>query len=224
MERIAVDIDEVMYPYLTEWCKHFNEENGTNYKPSDFKTYGFDVTVGLSDEEAIYEDDRLYLAGGYKSGKAIEGSSRALRNLSSKYELYVVTARQESHSIDTIQWVADNYVGVFNDVIFCNTHPRGEEVARKKSEVCIELGAKVIIEDTIEHALECSEAGVIPILFGDYSWNNHEVPANLMRAKSWKEVEMILSNMSAMTDSSKFNDALLDPAVLCQIAMEEFQP
>ena len=41
------------------------------------------------------------------------------------------------------------------------------------------LGAKLLIDDNINFALECAENGIHVCLFGDYSWNRVHIDPKL---------------------------------------------
>lgn len=71
------------------------------------------------------------------------------------------------------------FEGLFDSVIctgqFKDAHKTGHEVVTKlsKAQVCADLGAKLLIDDSAENALQCatSKHPTPVLLFGDYQWN-----------------------------------------------------
>ncbi len=60
---------------------------------------------------------------------------------------------------------------------------------RKKVEVCKDIEAIALIDDSIGHITECVEAGMQGILFGDYPWNQtEELSSGIVRCSNWPEV------------------------------------
>jgi len=63
--------------------------------------------------------------------------------------------------------------GQFEDVI----GKPGRELVTKltKHQVCLDLGAQLLIDDSLENALLCGHHPPIPVLlFGDYEWNKRQ--------------------------------------------------
>ncbi|HEY5267859.1 MAG TPA: hypothetical protein VII94_01850, partial [Candidatus Saccharimonadales bacterium] len=58
-----------------------------------------------------------------------------------------------------------------------------------KAEVCIDLGAIALIDDSLPHILHAVESGVEGVLFGNYPWNQTlELPIGAIRTESWPKV------------------------------------
>ena len=67
--------------------------------------------------------------------------------------------------------------------------PEVMEKPLTKAEVCKEIGAVALIDDSLKHLLQCSEVGIEGILFGDYPWNQTDsLPENITRCTNWLEV------------------------------------
>ncbi|MGH7234327.1 MAG: hypothetical protein ACREF7_02680, partial [Candidatus Saccharimonadales bacterium] len=63
------------------------------------------------------------------------------------------------------------------------------EAPKSKAEVCQELGAIALIDDSLGHTKECAEVGIEGILFGDYYWNQVDVlPPGVTRCVDWQAV------------------------------------
>lgn len=63
----------------------------------------------------------------------------------------------------------------------------------RKVELCRQLGAAMLIDDSLHYVREMAEEGMSAVLFdmeGKYGWNKdkEELPAGVVRLKSWHEV------------------------------------
>lgn len=79
-----------------------------------------------------------------------------------------------------------------------------ELISKPKSAILREINAELLVEDSLEHALECAQVGVPVLLFdkdGQYTWNHLNIdgkgvqeadamilPRNVTRIKTWKQV------------------------------------
>lgn len=117
---------------------------------------------------------------------AQEGTA-ALRRLG--YRLVIITARNEHIRDASWEWVQRHFPGCFEEIICTGqfaTQQRLDGVDQDnaipkkvtKAEVCIRIGAKLLIDDSLENAMACAEyvspsGEVAPpvLLFGDYQWS-----------------------------------------------------
>lgn len=108
----------------------------------------------------------------WRSRRPLPGSLEALRAISRSIRFVVVTSRQSVLQEVTKQWIEAHFPGVFEGVHFGNHYSADGSPSRSKAEICKDLGAVALIDDSRHHALACAKAGVpLVILFGDYSWN-----------------------------------------------------
>jgi len=109
---------------------------------------------------------------------ALEGV-QALRNMG--YRLAIVTARHTEEKERTEAWLDHYFPGIFETLVCTGQFLKDEEgnelhVKIGKAEVCHRLNAKVLIDDSVENALSCSQADppINVLLFGAYQWNQRE--------------------------------------------------
>jgi hypothetical protein len=111
----------------------------------------------------------------------------------------VITSRQEVIHEETHRFINTHFPNIFDDLHFANHHLTPEESARmvskKKSQLCEEVGAKILIDDALNHAVDCSAKGIRVLLFdheGAYMWNklgeNEVLPDLVKRIHTWEEV------------------------------------
>ncbi|KAL0950732.1 hypothetical protein HGRIS_007507 [Hohenbuehelia grisea] len=124
--------------------------------------------------QKFYSDDRIHRAPPVPGAR--EGVE-ALKKLG--YRLIVVTARTQDEHDESWKWLNRHFPGSFDSIVctnqFKDAHKEGHEVVTKlsKGQVCNDLGAKLLIDDSAENATQCSTytPPVRVLLFGDYSWN-----------------------------------------------------
>jgi hypothetical protein len=75
--------------------------------------------------------------------------------LSQVFELHVVTARQHKVEDVTRKWIERFFPGIFKDVHFGN-HYSTTSRAIPKSELCRNIGAALLIDDSARYAEDCA--------------------------------------------------------------------
>jgi uncharacterized HAD superfamily protein len=123
--------------------------------------------------------------------------------------VHVVTARPAFTELETQKFLASHF-GLSSDRLHMgNHHPVHGCVRpiRKKSEICQTIGAKVLIDDCLEYAIDCAQNAAIPVVLfdwnGSYGWNKHPdhlppLHPLITRVTSWSDavdvVQSILHN------------------------------
>jgi len=105
--------------------------------------------------------------------RPIDGALEVLRRNASRFSYHIVTSRQSAIEDQTREWVKLHFPGVFDGVHFGNHYSGGEGgQPRSKYEICKEIGASLLIDDSIHHTVECAKSGLKGVvLFGHYRWN-----------------------------------------------------
>jgi 5'(3')-deoxyribonucleotidase len=183
---IAVDIDDVIFPFVPEIIKHFNMRRGATITIDDFSVYHFSQVWGSTEEEAnaivaeFLKQDVVHLL-------PIEGAQQAFSRLSRDFTIVLVTARNGLFAPSTQQWLEAHFKGLFNDVIFAG-NPHDTDVYREKGIVCEELGAILLIDDSPDNLRSALDHGTSALLFGMHNWNRqHDLPTDIARCESWEE-------------------------------------
>lgn len=185
---IAVDIDEVLTPHFQDLISWYNKEYKTELTlahnhPTDPKPWGTtDIEVAVKRVHQYYETPE------FLNSKPYEEAVHALRELSHNYKIIVITARDNIIEKVTREWLADHFIELIAETHFTARYSL-EGKSRTKASVCLEVGAKYLIDDGLENAIEASLQGVKVLLFGDYPWNQiHKMPKGVTRVKNWQEV------------------------------------
>ncbi|SJL05809.1 uncharacterized protein ARMOST_09145 [Armillaria ostoyae] len=196
---IAVDLDDVLSQTNHAVAEWHNEVYGTRMDVSHFYYYYYwknpfwgTPKQTFDKVKAFYETPKIFEA------EPVPGAREGTLSLKEMgFKLIIVTARAPDTADQSWIWVnkhfpgkftpseIDRYLkttftGVFDRIIctgqFKDAHKAGHKVITKlsKAQVCADLNARILIDDSLENALQCATA--IPVatrvlLFGDYEWN-----------------------------------------------------
>lgn len=185
---IAVDIDEVLADFFTYFVYFHNLMYKTSVSRDDMTKYYLHQAFNVDREEMsirYLEFKSLHLL---ERLEPIKGAKKGIKRLFEMgFEPHLVTARPQIIEEETVRWLKIHFKEFELPIHF--THPATGRVRhRKKSEICKEIGAEILIDDHIDNALDCAENG-IKVFLMDAPWNQTEdLPENVVRVKSWKEI------------------------------------
>ncbi|KAJ7630530.1 hypothetical protein FB45DRAFT_915794 [Roridomyces roridus] len=179
---IAVDLDDVLCQTNLLVARWHNEHFGTQMDLSHFYYYYYwkNPWWGTPKETHLkvtdfYKTDRIFHAEIVPGAR--EGI-QALRDMG--YNLVIVTARSPEVADASWQWVEKYFPGAFAHLVFTGQFKDAHKLHHNeiltnlsKAQVCADLKAQVLIDDSAENAIQCSTA-LSPtrvLLFGDYAWN-----------------------------------------------------
>ena len=200
---IAVDLDEVLGEFVPQLLQYHNAHYGTQLHLADFHSYNFMDVWGGTRSEAVNKIHHFFTTPYFLNMPPIPHAHSTLTALSQRYTYHIVTARQHAIEKPTRSWLAEHYPGVFTSVLLGN-HYGTEGPARTKAEMCVEIGASVLIDDSAEHARAVSGVVEWVLLFdrdGKYMWNkgraeyDENMPANVKRVYSWAEIRTFLEQL-----------------------------
>lgn len=186
---IAVDLDDVLAAHAEEFIKFSNEQFGTNLSVEDYReswSEMWQVTPEEAEERALLWRTPPRIDSFRKL--ADEHIDTVLAVLKQRYKLVIVTARPKAWRDSTVAWVERHYPGVFSDIRLVPVWTN--ETPQTKAEVCKEIGAQYLIDDSIKHCNLAAEAGIKAILFeGLHPWKETLEPhSKVVRCKDWQEV------------------------------------
>ncbi|KAI0080025.1 hypothetical protein K474DRAFT_1658267 [Panus rudis PR-1116 ss-1] len=181
---IALDMDDVLSQTNEIVAKWHNEAYGTNMTVKDFLYYHYwkNPYWGTPDETFQKVED-FWKTNYIEIVPPVEGAPEGVKKLRELgFRLVVVTARQEREMERGKKWLAQHFPGLIDGIVCTGqsqeTLGDNEVLLTKlpKAEVCHKLGAKLLIDDSLENALKCVQANppVPVILFGDNEWNKRE--------------------------------------------------
>lgn len=176
--KIVSDVDEVVVQYLQGFCDFYNSEvEDIGLKHSDFETFSFADTLGISHDTSDRFRDEYMRSQFFDNMKLIPGAKEGLEILAKSNSVDFVTVRPNDHRVKTFDYF-DRVLGVSNSNIYFE---KGCKLDRLKK-----LGADVIIEDSSD-SRRYAEEGFKVILY-DRKWNRHLEHENIYRCKNWVEI------------------------------------
>ncbi|KAI0757327.1 hypothetical protein C8Q80DRAFT_1133095 [Daedaleopsis nitida] len=178
---IAIDLDDVLSQTNEAVAKWHNDAYGTNMTLDDFYYYYYWMNPYWGNpDETVRKVEEFWKTDYLDRTPPIEGAYDALVALTNMgFRLVLVTARQQRELERSMQWLEKHFPGLL-DWMICTgqsqeTLTDEKELVTKlsKADVCRKIGAKFMIDDSIENALKCVTADppVPVLLFGDYQWN-----------------------------------------------------
>jgi uncharacterized HAD superfamily protein len=207
---IAVDIDEVLTPFVKHLLDFYNKRFPENQiLLENFHSYQFWEVWGGTMHEANNLVDEFFKSDDFKSQQPLEHAVQTLQKLKERFELVIVTSRQHAIKDHTHEFLDKYYPGIFSSVLMGN-HYGKEGVKKSKPDMCKEIGAVLLIDDSLDYARQCAEANLDAILFGDYPWNRtkYDLHENIVRVAHWKDVEQAIDKILEKRKYSINNNAL----------------
>lgn len=171
MNRVAIDVDEVLVKFLFPMAKHHHQAHKLNRKPKYNYVYREIFQVDEPTSQKMVRD--FYKSQDFVDLDPIPGSQMAMFNLKKRYKkMYIVTGRQDMAREETEAWIDTYFPGIFDDVILTNSYTPQEI---HKADICRALNIGLIIDDNKSICDRCIEDGVRALNFiGDvdeiYPW------------------------------------------------------
>ncbi|KAJ3025569.1 hypothetical protein HDV00_012619, partial [Rhizophlyctis rosea] len=208
---LAVDMDETLCLTVDAVSNWHNETYRTKFTLEDYFTYDWSQVWQTSLQEAQQRIRAFQQSPWYhEKMQPVPGAREALTRLSQHYTICLVTAREHFAADATHAFLDKHYPGLISHVYFANQNMTKEEIEastkdhekpRTKLQILNDIGARILVDDGLEHMKICAMGGVRVFLFdleGRYKFNklvggDGAMPRNATRATSWKEVGDVLS-------------------------------
>lgn len=189
---IAFDLDDVLVDSTEFWRQEINRRTGLRLEPHHWlepgeysgyytrlwQKHGIEQVFTIEHIDKQMEADQSALP-------AIDRAHAVLRHLSSRFDFVAVTARNSNQEPESKKWLEQNYPGLFDAVIFANGS-KGLAL-KNKGEICKEIGANWLVDDSPGYCKDALEQGINAVLFGVYGWHI-AIPAGLKHCRTWKEL------------------------------------
>ena len=127
-----------------------------------------------------------------------------LSDLKSRFRVVGVTSRQAVLTDVTRDWIEFHFPNTFDDILLGNHFDRDGGESRSKREMCESIGARILIDDSPTHALDCAAGGMTTVLFGMYDWNRVApegrarelaLAENVYRVGGWPQLQGLLQRV-----------------------------
>ncbi len=195
---LALDIDDVLVPFGHHAAKYVSAVSGIKvgaHELYDGNTNG-QTANGLCNKEFARLVRRYQLDDCSLEVEPIAGCVESLSDISEVFDIKLVTSRDPTISGQTMAWVENHLsmVDISEVHHVGNVHgPSGEN--NTKLGVCNAIGAAYLVDDQPKYYQQLKDSQIVPILFGEYAWNDE--PA--LRSRDWFSdwaslTEFLLSN------------------------------
>lgn len=194
MRTIAVDMDEPLVGYVDALLPWYKQRYGADIRREQVTQYDLRPIFSLDDGEARRRVFEFEESAAFENLGPTAGALEGVRTLRRYYDLIVVTGRREAVAGVTRMQLERHYEGVFRAVY--HAHGGGNSVTSvdgipSKAQVCRTYGARVLIDDLLEHAESCAKEG-ITVLLMDRPWNQlpegKKLPFLVNRVYGWPDV------------------------------------
>ncbi len=191
--NIAVDIDDTLLDFVGTYILFHNETFKTNLKKEDFETYSFNYARGGTMKQAVSSVRQFYKTDFFKGMKPFPGAIEVIQKLKEKNNLFIVTSRPYNMKEGTFDQLSKYFQNTFLEVFFSSNHyTKAKNSGKTKAEICNDLEASLLIDDSLVYTQECVTKGINSILL-DAPWNQNGSIEGIVRVKSWKEIGDLLT-------------------------------
>ena len=186
--KIGIDIDDTLLDFIGNYLIFHNQKYKTNLKREDFKTYSFNHSLGGTMNKAVNTVGEFYKTEIFKKIRPFSNSIDVINNLKKKYDLFIITSRPDFMVDETKEWINKYFPNKFSDIFFSYNHyTKRKNNGKTKAEICSDLEISILIDDSLEYALNCAEKGV-KVLLLNARWNLNGEHENIIRVKNWEEI------------------------------------
>ena len=186
---IAVDIDEVLFPFVREFALHHNEKYQTELLPIHFTSYRFEEIIEGIDQLEALKRVKEFTGVQHESIKPVKDAEEGIKRLGKKFDIVLITARHPDYYDNTRQWLERHFPGAFKELVMIGYEHDKTVTPRTKAQVCREINAVALVDDSPQYIVQAVESGIEGILFGDYTWNQLDVlPSGVVRVEGWIEL------------------------------------
>ena len=199
---IGIDIDDVLIDFNDAVLKFHNQNYGTHFKVKDIVEFAFEKLWNCTTEEVNARVTAFYNSPLHIQIKPVAGAVKAVEKLAKKYDLVAVSARPSNVLVLTQKLLDLYFKGNLKKVILTNAFSlTGHK--KTKAEVCQEINATVLIDDSLANALECSKQKISVILLRRL-WNQEMTDEDLLKnniypAKNWPEILKVVMQLEKTT-------------------------
>lgn len=189
-EVLVSDIDEVLANLYASLNNFYNKIYKTNFKPRDYVHYDLEKVWGGDKKRAIKIVTEFYNSPDFNDMELTRFSQEAIKYLSERYNIIVITSRPEFMRRKTEEWMYKHYPDI-KEIFFTECYDK-KSTEMSKLNICLRKNAKFIVDDHPLIIQECAEHGLVSFLFG--SGNNLITKKKLERTNgiisvnNWKEV------------------------------------
>jgi uncharacterized HAD superfamily protein len=192
--NIAIDIDDSLADFLGQLILFHNEKYGTALKRADFNSCAYHEVWGGTATETNEKIREFGETDYFADIIPLPGSQETINSLKKKgHNLFVVTGRRTYLAEKTAAWIGIYFPEAFSGIYHTNAYAL-DGARIKKSQVCKDLDAKIIVDDDFKHITDCAGSD-IKVLVYDSLWNQGELPKDAVRVSGWHEIIKVIDGL-----------------------------
>ena len=205
--RIGVDIDNVLSNFnevlLNDYIKHDKELRNNGIVNND--VYIRKMFDWSENEESLYYKENIERLA--NSFEPIKDCSKYIKKLRENgHCIYIISGRDNGEYSDpynmTTKWL--HKYGIEYDKLFLTNAYNHQE----KADICIKNNIDIMIDDSINVCLKCSESGIKSLLFNT-EYNKNEI--RFTRVNDWEEIFNYINNykkekINVILDTDTYNE------------------
>jgi len=159
---IAVDIDEVLVPFLPALSRFYTHQTNIKVKMPQRHPYHYAPLFNISEKESSDLVRDFYETSFHAGLRPIRGSQEMIKKLSENNTLIAVTGRQTYARDPTEELIKNNFRDSFSDIIYCDHFTSS---ARSKGDICKQISADLMIDDNYQSCKECLDLSIPAVNF-----------------------------------------------------------
>ena len=167
-QRIAIDMDDVIADTIEKFAEIYRKKHNIDLNPTVL--YGKEIREVLPPELKHTLSEYVNAPGFFRDITVMRGSQEILKQLTGRYEVYIVSAAMEFKNslIDKYEWLADHFPFIpWTNIIFC-----GHKI----------VNVDMIIDDRIRNFADFNGRKLL------YSSPHNMLVEGYERVSSWDEV------------------------------------
>lgn len=146
---IGLDFDDLLFDCMSSVARWHNRCYGTNYSRDDMNTYDLWAIWKVSKDEAYRRFREFYLSPEHARMQPVPGATVAVPMLLTQTDVRIISARPELARAETLELLEEHFPSLVDHLYL--TGGGAGRPARKKSEVCRELGLNAFADDAEHH-------------------------------------------------------------------------
>jgi hypothetical protein len=176
-------MDDVLFPFTPGYARWLAEAGLPSFDPCTVRCPDSAAISGLPLEAALSQEAAFVASRLGQSLAPMPGAQSALASLRQVVDIHVVTARtRPAFDIATHRWLDRHLPDLISGVHYI--HEAFTAVGRPKASVCLQLGAALLVDDSVAHLQGLLNTAVTPVLFGLLPWSTG-ARAGLAWAPDW---------------------------------------
>jgi len=185
---IAYDIDDVTVEFMPALLDFYNSKYNRNLMFKDVFSFGlWEVGIGRTKEESVQIIHDFYNSDFFERMAFVNGAREGILKSSEKNQICFISARYSTVREKTSEFLLEHFP--MSKIFYSRSYI---DPGKTKAEICKDLEIGVMIEDELNTAIECHEAGIRTLLF-DKPWNrslngNRKISGELERVHNWEEI------------------------------------